>query len=151
MTGCYFQVIVSCTRICTLLWSNCCSFSCEIFDNGFKKQLLGSENHLFPPHPFPLLPLVTLTAEFLIKRAGQWVTHPYSKLMPDDTGLWCGWARTSLSGLFVLQSMLWLAYSLFLLLALCYFSTFGFSEGNLCCFWSHVETQSQKDDSLYNM
>lgn len=123
----------------------------RFFDSHCKKELLGSENHLFPLHPFPLLLPVTLTAEFLITRPGQWVTHIYSKSMPDDTGLWYGWARTSLLDLSVLQSMFWLAYSLFLLLALCYSGTFGFSKGNLCCFWSHVETQSQKDDSLYNM
>lgn len=41
--------------------------------------------------------LLWLIAKFPIERAGQQVIQLYPKLMPDDTDLWCGWAKTSLS------------------------------------------------------
>jgi len=55
----------------------------------------------------------------------------------------------SFQSFFVLLFMFYLAF-LFLLLALRYFSVFGFSKGNPCCLGSQLGTESEKDETLFD-
>lgn len=61
-----------------------------------KSSCLGMKTTSSHCIPF-LFYLFWLIAKFLIERAGHWVSQLYPKLMPDDTGLWWGWSRRSLS------------------------------------------------------
>lgn len=101
----YFQMMPFLHHVCAQLWRSCCFSSSEFSDNCSKKALPGSENHL---SPF-LCCLLCLIAKFPIQRAGQKFIQLYLKLMLDDSALWCGWARTSLSD--ASYSVIWVLIS----------------------------------------
>lgn len=85
--------------------------------------------------------LLWLIAKFPIERTGQQVIQLYPKLMPDDTDLWCGWAKTSLS------DACWSAVCVVISLFCCLCATsiiFGSSKGNPCCLRGHLGTKVKR-------